>query len=60
MAVSYSETIGVTESTFQAAKERLGAKGLTDLTVVIGYYGILCYAMIAFDVDLPPDATPLP
>jgi 4-carboxymuconolactone decarboxylase len=40
----------VSESTFQAMYNRLGEKGLVELSATIGYYAMLACTMNAFDV----------
>ena len=47
----------VTEPTFQAMYQRLGEKGLVELSATIGYYAMLACTMNAFDVytTTPPE-----
>lgn len=47
----------VSEATFEAAKERFGPQGLTDLTATIGYYSMLACVMDAFEVT-PGEGVP--
>ena len=50
----------VTDATFEAAKSRFEVQGVTDLTVTMGYYGMLALAMNAFEVEPPPGSPRLP
>ena len=43
--------------TYQAALEQFGARGLIELTMLIGNYASLALAVNAFDTDLLPDRT---
>ena len=47
----------VSEPTFQALQNRLGVKGLVELTATIGYYAMLACTLNAFDVAhvTPPE-----
>lgn len=47
----------VTDATFQAALKQLGRQGLTELTTLMGYYGLLAFNANAFAIDLPADKT---
>ena len=49
----------VSETTFQAALERFGRQGVTDLTAQIGYYSMTACVFNAFEVQPPPGVTPL-
>lgn len=48
----------VSEPTFQAALKRFGIRTLTELTAIIGYYGMIACVLNAFDVQ--PDRPLLP
>ena len=50
----------VSDATFQAAKAKLGVRGVTELTATYGYYAMLAYALNAFEVEPPPGAPRLP
>ena len=50
----------VSDTTFEAAKARFGVQGIMDLTVTMGYYGMLAVAMNAFEVEPPADWPRLP
>ena len=50
----------VSDATFNAAKDMLGEKGVTELTATMGYYGMLACALNAFQVEPAPDAPRLP
>jgi hypothetical protein len=36
----------------------LGRKGLVEMIVLAGYYGLIGFVLNAFEVDLPEGATP--
>ena len=40
---------------FQAAHEQFGTQGLVELTLTMGNYSLLAFAINAFDSDLPPN-----
>ena len=46
----------VSDATFARAKDRFGARGVTDLTATMGYYAMLACALNAFAVEPPPGA----
>ena len=50
----------VSNATFDAAKERFGVQGVTELTATMGYYGMLACALNTFEVEPAPDAERLP
>lgn len=50
----------VSDATFDAAKERFGVQGVTELTATMGYYGMLACALNTFEVEPAPDAERLP
>ena len=47
----------VSRGAFQAAQEQLGAQGLVELTMLMGYYALLAFNCNAFDTDLLPERT---
>jgi len=51
----FFRTHRVSRGAFQTALEQLGAQGLTELTMLMGYYGMLAFCVNAFDGDLPSD-----
>jgi 4-carboxymuconolactone decarboxylase len=53
----FFRTHRVSRGTFQTAQEQLGVQGLTELTMLMGYYGMLAFCVNAFDGDLPSDRT---
>ena len=50
----------VSDATFDAAKERFGVQGVTELTATMGYYGMLACALNTFEVQPAADAERLP
>ena len=53
----FFQTHRVSRGSFQAALEQLGMQGLTELTMLMGYYGMLAFCVNAFDGDLPSERT---
>jgi 4-carboxymuconolactone decarboxylase len=53
----FFRTHRVSRGGFQAALEQFGAQGLTELTMLMGYYGMLAFCVNAFDGDLPSERT---
>jgi 4-carboxymuconolactone decarboxylase len=53
----FFRTHRVSRGAFQAALEQFGAQGLTELTMLMGYYGMLAFCVNAFDGDLPSERT---
>src|SRR6266516_6067542 len=53
----FFRTHRVSRGTFQTAQEQLGVQGLTELTMLMGYYGMLGFCVNAFDGDLPSERT---
>ena len=49
----------VNDAVFAAAAEHAGARGMTELTIVIGYYSMVAMSLNAFQVPLPPGLRPL-
>ena len=50
----------VSDATFDAARERFGVQGVTELTATMGYYGMLACALNTFEVEPAADAERLP
>ncbi len=50
----------VTDETFRAVHERLGDRGIAELTATIGYYTMLACVLNAFEVPPAPGGDPLP
>ena len=50
----------VSQGTFDAALGHFGARGLTELTTLIGYYTLLAFNINAFEVGLPEERTETP
>ncbi len=53
----FFSTHKVSEGTFQAALQQFGAQGLTELSSLMGYYGLLAFNANTFDIDLPSERT---
>lgn len=53
----FFRTHRVSRGVFQAAQEQFGVRGLAELTMLMGFYGMLAFHVNAFDVDLPGDRT---
>ncbi|MFQ5860539.1 MAG: carboxymuconolactone decarboxylase family protein [Dehalococcoidia bacterium] len=49
----------VNDATYQAVLHLLGPQGVTDLTVIIGYYHMLAHINTALEVELEPEWPPL-
>jgi 4-carboxymuconolactone decarboxylase len=49
----------VDDNVFTDASEHLGNRGLTELTILIGYYSLVALSLNAFGVGVPPDMRPL-
>lgn len=47
----------VSQATFDAALNQLGALGLTELTTLLGYYSLLALNANAFEIDVPDQGT---
>ena len=47
----------VSRGAYQAALEQFGERGLVELTLIMGNYSLLAYAINAFDTDMPPNRT---
>ena len=51
----FFRTHRVTQGTFDGALEQFGARGLTELTNLMGYYALLAFNINAFGVGLLED-----
>ena len=47
----------VSQTTFDAAVDQLGALGVTELSTLIGYYSLLAFNANAFEIDVPEEGT---
>ena len=56
----FFRTRRVSQRTFDAALGHFGARGLTELTTLMGYYAMLAFNINAFEVGLPEDGTETP
>ena len=52
------DSSSLSESTYQRIESELGAEGVVELSVLVGYYTMLGYAMAAFDVCAGGTETP--
>jgi 4-carboxymuconolactone decarboxylase len=59
VARQLAETSRITPDAYAAARDLLGDTGLVELVSLCGYYTLICYLLNAFEVPLPPDATPV-
>ncbi len=59
-ATSLLKTKGVSDDLFARALRRFGEEGVIDLTVCIGYYGMIGLTLNADRTPLPEGETPLP
>lgn len=53
----FFRTHHVSRGAFQAALEQFGVQGLVELTLLMGNYSLLAFAVNAFDTDLLPERT---
>ncbi len=53
----FFRTHKVSRGAFQAALEQFGERGVVELTLIMGNYSLLSFAINAFDTDLPPNRT---
>ena len=53
----YFRTHKVSRGAFQAGLEQFGKQGLIELTLTMGNYALLAFAINAFDAELPPNRT---
>jgi 4-carboxymuconolactone decarboxylase len=51
---------GVSDATFTTTAARFGEQGVVDLIAVSGYYVAVSMTLNVAEVQIPPDATPLP
>ena len=49
----------VDDATFRAVEQRLGARGIVELTLTIGFTTLMCQFMDTFQAELGPDRKPL-
>ena len=56
----FFRTRRVSQGTFDAALGHFGARGLTELTTLMGYYTLLAFNINAFEVGLPEESTETP
>ena len=48
----------VSPATYRRAVDLLGERAVVDLVGVLGYYGLVCMTIVAFELPLPAGATP--
>jgi len=48
----------LSDDLYARAEKLLGRKGLVEMIVLAGYYGLVGFVLNAFEVDLPEGATP--
>ena len=53
----FFRTHKVSRGAFQAAREQFGDQGVVELTLTMGNYTLLSFAINTFDSDLPPSRT---
>ena len=53
----FFRTHKVSDGAFQAAQQQFGVHGLTNLTILMGYYALLAFNANAFQIDLPAERT---
>ena len=51
----FFRTHKVSRGAFQAALEQFGQRGVVELTLTMGNYSLLAFAINTFDTDLPPN-----
>ena len=56
-ALECFKTHKVSQATFDAALNQLGALGVTELSTLIGYYSLLAFNANAFEIDVPEGGT---
>ena len=49
----------VEDNVFSAAAEHLGPRGVTELTILIGYYSLVALSLNAFQIPVPSNLRPL-
>ena len=54
------QTNRVSDGAFGALRERLGDRGIVDLTGLVGYYAFVGAVLNAFEIEPPPDGARLP
>ena len=50
----------VSDATFQTARDRFGVQGVTDLTALMGYYGLIACILNVSQIEPAPDTPRLP
>ncbi len=50
----------VTDEVFAAALEHIGKRGITELTLLIGYYTLVAFSLNAFQIETAADVKPRP
>jgi 4-carboxymuconolactone decarboxylase len=48
----------VSQATYRRAEQELGNRALVDLIGILGYYGLICMTIVAFEVPAPQGADP--
>jgi 4-carboxymuconolactone decarboxylase len=56
-ALECFKTHKVSQATFDAALNQLGALGVTELSTLLGYYSLLAFNANAFEIDVPEGGT---
>ena len=56
-ALECFKTHRVSQATFDAALNQLGALGVTELSTLLGYYSLLAFNANAFEIDVPEGGT---
>jgi 4-carboxymuconolactone decarboxylase len=56
-ALECFKTHKVSQATFDAAINQLGALGVTELSTLLGYYSLLAFNANAFEIDVPEGGT---
>ena len=61
LVISYGteffQTRQVSQGAFDGGLKQFGARGLTELTTLMGYYALLAFNANAFQIDLPEERT---
>lgn len=55
--LEFYKTHRVSQTNFQAALDKFGPQGLTELTTLMGYYAMLAFNANSFQIDLPATRT---
>ena len=59
VARGLATTGGLDQASYEAARRLLGDEGMVELVSLCGYYTLISYLLNAFEVPLPPGATPM-